>query len=405
MSFDCAALAGHRSWSPCYGLCPAASHGGTAPATFASWRAGRKISTRRWRRSGATSAIQRRSPRLRRTQVVLHAASAMPGQRDEPRGLECCRRFNVAGTLALAPAAAAAGSSASSSSRARPPWAGRRRAGRRDPPASLAAPPRSPSARPRKACSTMAAGTSMPVTILRPCVITGSGQRGGMLLKLFALARRGLFPAFGGRLDVQKALVESRTWSGDPARRRRRGEGRPLPDHPGRRHTLLEMLAIAGRLIGHSGPTHHSLQLARLAAAVTTPSPRPPASPAAWPTGSTCSWPTAPRHRPRPPRARLRAEHQALEPLLAGARARYVASGLSTRGRPRRRPGAAQRPPQGTGRRRPGFRHVCSLLLACAFRGRRTRPPGRRMIPPRAGRGQRRRPDRRTKSPGSCRQG
>ena len=54
----------------------------------------------------------------------------------------------------------------------------------------------------------LGARTGLEIVIVRPCLIAGEGQRGGPLLKLFRLCRRGLFPVFGGRLDVQEPLVD-----------------------------------------------------------------------------------------------------------------------------------------------------------------------------------------------------
>ena len=108
--------------------------------------------------------------------------------------------------------------------------------------------------------------TGLEVAIVRPCLIAGEGQRGGVLLKLFKLCRQGLFPVFGGRLDVQKPLVDVE----DVARALMLAAVRGAPGEiylvtSGVRHTLGEMLAVAGRLTGNPRPYRRiPLPLARL---------------------------------------------------------------------------------------------------------------------------------------------
>lgn len=115
--------------------------------------------------------------------------------------------------------------------------------------------------------------TGLEVAIVRPCLIAGEGQRGGVLLKLFKLCRKGLFPVFGGRLDVQKPLVDVE----DVARALMLAAVGGVPGEiylvtSGVRHTLGEMLAAAGRLTGNPRPYRRiPLPLARLAALATTP--------------------------------------------------------------------------------------------------------------------------------------
>ncbi len=76
-----------------------------------------------------------------------------------------------------------------------------------------------------------------------------------MLLKLFKLCRKGLFPVFGGRLDLQKPLVDVE----DVAHAlilaaTKGGPGETYLVTSGVRHTLGEMLAIAGSLSGNPRP-------------------------------------------------------------------------------------------------------------------------------------------------------
>ena len=59
----------------------------------------------------------------------------------------------------------------------------------------------------------LGARTGLEVVIVRPCLIAGEGQRGGVLLKLFKLCRKGLFPVFGGpTATCRSRWSTSRTW-------------------------------------------------------------------------------------------------------------------------------------------------------------------------------------------------
>lgn len=207
-------------------------------------------------------------------EIVLHLAAAMPGQPQEPRDLAGYRRVNVEGTLALARAAAAAGARrfvlvSSTAAMGRPP------AGPVDEttPCRPASPYEVTKHEAEEGLLAFAAASGLAVTILRPCVVAGAGQRGGMLLKLFAWCRRGLFPAFGGRLDRRKPLVAVEDLVQAIARAAlcERRDGLYLITS-GEPHLLRDMVDIAGRLVGQPRPSLHvPLPLARLAAAVTTP--------------------------------------------------------------------------------------------------------------------------------------
>ena len=133
----------------------------------------------------------------------------------------------------------------------------------------------------------LSAASGLEVVIVRPCLIAGEGQRGGVLLKLFKLCRRGLFPVFGGRRDLQKPLVDVEDVAHAlilAACRGRPGEVYLVTS--GVRHTLAEMLTIAGSLTGNPRPAVDvPMPLAWLASAVSTPLARlagrePPLSPA-----------------------------------------------------------------------------------------------------------------------------
>jgi len=125
-----------------------------------------------------------------------------------------------------------------------------------------------------------------PAVIVRPCLIAGEGKRGGDLVKLFKLCRRGLFPVFGGRLDVHKPLVAVDDVVDALVLAATRG--RPAEIylvHSGGRHTLGQYLEAAGRLVGRSRPyVNIPLPLARAAARLSSPLARmlgrtPPLSP------------------------------------------------------------------------------------------------------------------------------
>jgi nucleoside-diphosphate-sugar epimerase len=112
-----------------------------------------------------------------------------------------------------------------------------------------------------------------PAVIVRPCLIAGEGKRGGDLVKLFRLCRRGLFPVFDRRLDVEKPLVavddavEAIVLAAAKGR-----SGEIYLIHSGSRHTLGAILDVAGRLVGNPRPYRNvPLPLAVAASRVTTP--------------------------------------------------------------------------------------------------------------------------------------
>jgi nucleoside-diphosphate-sugar epimerase len=225
-------------------------------------------------------------PRLcREVDTIVHAAALMLGR--EEHGPQDYRRVNLDATLQLAHAAAVAGVRrfvfVSSTAAMGAPVAET---------ADEAAPcrPSSPYEVTKRLAEEglleLGSNSALEVVIVRPCLIAGEGQRGGVLLKLFKLCRRGLFPVFGGRRDLQKPLVDVE----DVARalilaatRGRAGEIYLVTS--GVRHTLGEMLDIAGSLAGNARPARDvPLPLARLASAATTPLARlvgrePPLSP------------------------------------------------------------------------------------------------------------------------------
>jgi nucleoside-diphosphate-sugar epimerase len=93
------------------------------------------------------------------------------------------------------------------------------------------------------------------VTIIRPCLIAGAGKRGGELLKLFKLCRKGIFPIFSGKLDVEKPI----TWVDDVLQAivRASAYGRAGEVYlitSGKNYKLGEILQVAGELVNHPKP-------------------------------------------------------------------------------------------------------------------------------------------------------
>lgn len=219
--------------------------------------------------------------------TVFHAAAVMPGQPGKPPSLEDYRRVNVDATLRLAAAAARAGvrrfvfvsSTAAMGAPALPVVD-------ETTPCRPSSPYEVTKRLAEEGLLELGRQSGLEVAIVRPCLIAGEGQHGGVLLKLFKLARKGMFPVFGGRLDVQKPLVDVE----DVARALMLAAvagptGEIYLVTSGVRHTLGEMLAVAGRLTGNPRPYRSiPLPLARAAALATTPLARllgrePPLSP------------------------------------------------------------------------------------------------------------------------------
>jgi nucleoside-diphosphate-sugar epimerase len=95
----------------------------------------------------------------------------------------------------------------------------------------------------------------LDLTIVRPCLVAGEGKRGGELLKLFRLCRRGIFPVIGGLLDVEKPLiavddlVQALLLASAHG-----GPGEIYLVHSDGGHTLGAILREAGRLVGKPRP-------------------------------------------------------------------------------------------------------------------------------------------------------
>ena len=109
--------------------------------------------------------------------------------------------------------------------------------------------------------------------ILRPPMVTGEGVRGGPLLKLFKFCRLRAFPAFGGKLDIEKPLiaVEDLILAMLAAEAAEDASG-PYFVHSNGEHTLKNILKVAGRLVGRERPwVVVPAAVARLGSALTAP--------------------------------------------------------------------------------------------------------------------------------------
>ncbi len=206
--------------------------------------------------------------------VVFHCAAATPTQPGKPPAPDDYRRVNVEATLKLAMLAATAGARrfvfvSSTAAMGAPAERGVDEAT----PCRPSSPYEVTKRLAEEGLMELGGRTGLEVVVVRPCLIAGEGQRGGVLLKLFRLCRKGLFPVFGGRLDVQKPLVDVE----DVARAlilaaAKGGPGEIYLVTSGVRHTLGEILGIAGSLTGNPRPYRSvPLPLARAAASVTTP--------------------------------------------------------------------------------------------------------------------------------------
>lgn len=91
----------------------------------------------------------------------------------------------------------------------------------------------------------------LDVVILRPCLVLGPGKDGGEPLKLFNLARFGVFPKIGGRMHQTKPLVDVRdVVQACEAALTRGGAGEIYLIHSDGGHTLEEILEVTRRLVG-----------------------------------------------------------------------------------------------------------------------------------------------------------
>jgi nucleoside-diphosphate-sugar epimerase len=220
-------------------------------------------------------------------EVVFHVAGAGLSPGNMPRTAGGYHRVNVEGTAALAAEAAASGvarlvyvSSTGAMGAAAEPLITE----------STPCRPASPYQRSKRAAEErlleLHRRSALGVVIVRPCLITGEGKRGGELLRLFRLCRAGLFPVIGRALEAEKPLV----WVEDVVQALMQAAVRGRPGeiylvHSGSRYTLGEILRAAGELVGNPRPYRRvPLGLARAASRLTTPlarllGRRPPLSP------------------------------------------------------------------------------------------------------------------------------
>ena len=108
------------------------------------------------------------------------------------------------------------------------------------------------------------------VVIIRPCVIAGPGKDVSELLSLLKMTKHGMLPYIGRNLDVQKPMV----MVDDVVQATRLAIDAGEPGgiyfvHSGARHTMGEILRVAGELTGSRRTHFHvPVPLARIAASV-----------------------------------------------------------------------------------------------------------------------------------------
>jgi nucleoside-diphosphate-sugar epimerase len=219
--------------------------------------------------------------------TVSHLASMMPSAATKAVLPEAWRQVNVEGTVRLARVALAAGvrrfvfvsSTAAMGSPTEPEVD-------EDTPCRPASPYEVTKRAAEQELLRLQAQEGLPVVILRPSLVAGAGQRGGVLLKLFRLCRRGLFPVVGPQLEAAKPLISAHDLVQALLLAAERGrEGRIYLVHSGERHTLRTILEAAGRLVGRERPwITVPLPLVRAASIASTPvfralSREPPLSP------------------------------------------------------------------------------------------------------------------------------
>jgi nucleoside-diphosphate-sugar epimerase len=99
------------------------------------------------------------------------------------------------------------------------------------------------------------AHTGLETVILRPCLVAGEQQRGGPLLTMFRLCRRGVFPVFGDRLDAQRSIVDVEDVAHALILAATQGKASAIyAVTSGVHHNLAELLEAAGRLVGNQRP-------------------------------------------------------------------------------------------------------------------------------------------------------
>lgn len=219
--------------------------------------------------------------------AVLHVAALMPNRPGHQVTAQDLLRTNTEATLALAESAAAAGVRrfvfVSSTAAMGSPDSDR---------IDETAPcrPTNPYGeskwRAEEGLLELGARTGLEIVILRPCVVAGEGQTGGELLRMFQLCRKGWFPAFGGRLEQHKPMVDVEDLAQAIILAADQGPpGEVYLITSGIHYAMREMLTIAGELTGNRRPyLSIPLPLTWAAAVTTTPLARlvgrePPLSP------------------------------------------------------------------------------------------------------------------------------
>jgi nucleoside-diphosphate-sugar epimerase len=188
--------------------------------------------------------------------VVVHAASAVPYALSAKDPSTIFHEVNVEGTAALAREAARAGVRrfvllSSTGAMGTP--------AERVVDETSPCLPTTPYARSKLAAEQrlleIGGETGIEIAIVRPCLVAGPGKRGGELLKLLRLCRRGLFPVIRGGLEVEKPLVDVADVVQALLRavvRARAGETYLVHSDGG--HTLGDILRAAGELVGNPAP-------------------------------------------------------------------------------------------------------------------------------------------------------
>ncbi len=114
--------------------------------------------------------------------------------------------------------------------------------------------------------------SGLGVVIVRPCLVAGGGKRGGEFLDLFKLCKRGFFPVFGRKLNVEKPLIYVTDLVQALILASKRGRpGEIYLVHSGEHHDLGQILDVAGDLVGNPKPYKIvPLPVARAAAGIIT---------------------------------------------------------------------------------------------------------------------------------------
>lgn len=188
----------------------------------------------------------------RQVRALVHCACAVKGTFDESRASRAIfERVNVQGTRHLGRAAAAAGVRMVhlSSTAAMGPV----RQSRVDETTECvpAAPYQISKRQAELVLLELHKTDDLDVVILRPCLILGPGKVGGEPLKLFKLARWGVFPKIGGRMSQTKPLIDVRDVAAACELALRNGRsGEVYLIHSDGEHTLDAILEVTRRLVG-----------------------------------------------------------------------------------------------------------------------------------------------------------